>query len=192
MGAQRKMGWLLWSLNKQNEASQTPRAPGIRLEVVDNTHDNWPEVADWIQRSGDASLVLDHDGWLSARPNRGRSVPPPKSGRPPRLPHYAPARQRQDHPRSAHRLIARRKPGDRTTPLRPRPIPRAITGMPEFAENMNGYSPQRRRGRGEEKYCHRWTQMTADKKKLFLICFIRAHLRSSVAIPLLCVSASLR
>jgi hypothetical protein len=40
---------------------------GIRLEVVDNASENWPAVAQWIQRSGQAARVLDEDGWLSAR-----------------------------------------------------------------------------------------------------------------------------
>jgi hypothetical protein len=41
--------------------------PGIRLEVVDNLHEKWPEVSAWIQQSGQAGRVLDEDGWLSAR-----------------------------------------------------------------------------------------------------------------------------
>jgi hypothetical protein len=40
---------------------------GIRLEVVDNASENWPQVAQWIQRGGHAARLLDEDGWLSAR-----------------------------------------------------------------------------------------------------------------------------
>jgi hypothetical protein len=40
---------------------------GFRLEVVDNASENWPAVAQWIERNGHADRVLDEDGWLSAR-----------------------------------------------------------------------------------------------------------------------------
>ena len=43
-------------------------ADAVRIEIMDNWHRNWPAALSWIEQQGDRpSLMLDEDGWLSAR-----------------------------------------------------------------------------------------------------------------------------
>jgi ribosomal protein S18 acetylase RimI-like enzyme len=41
---------------------------GVRIDLVDNWHKNWPDVLSAIEKNGHRNaLLMDHDGWLSAR-----------------------------------------------------------------------------------------------------------------------------
>jgi hypothetical protein len=49
-------------------ASNDATAPILRIEPVDNWHANWPNVVQAIRSHGQVdSLLVDRDGWLSAR-----------------------------------------------------------------------------------------------------------------------------
>src|SRR6476646_948519 len=41
---------------------------GLRIDLVDNWHKQWPAVLKAIESTGQReALLVDHDGWLSAR-----------------------------------------------------------------------------------------------------------------------------
>jgi hypothetical protein len=52
--------------NKNNANGN--HAPNLRVDVVDSWHKQWPSVLGAIERQGGReSLMVDDDGWLSAR-----------------------------------------------------------------------------------------------------------------------------
>jgi ribosomal protein S18 acetylase RimI-like enzyme len=57
---------------ESKKSNETSRADNGRanVELVDNWHDAWPRVLAAIDRFGDRkSIMVDADGWLSARQN---------------------------------------------------------------------------------------------------------------------------
>jgi hypothetical protein len=57
----------VWFMNKQGKQQGAPEA---RVELIDNWHKKWPATLALIKKLGaHACLMIDEDGWLSARQN---------------------------------------------------------------------------------------------------------------------------